>query len=210
MKTKTLILASALTIGTAASAHTVGDETSTKYTIDTKTSKVVWTATKIGGSHTGGIDIARGSLTTKNNNASTANIVMDMKSIHNTDLEDASYKAKLEGHLKSDDFFAVEKFAESSFNVSGFSPIENAKNGAANYTIKGDLTIKGITHAISFPGIVKISGTEAVVTGKLTFDRSKWDVKYGSGSFFEGLGDHLIHDDVELKFELHASTLSLN
>lgn len=210
MKTRTLVLVAALMAGTAATAGTIDGESSKNHLINTKTSKVYWTATKVGGSHTGTIDIANGSITIKNNGVESANIVMDMKSIQNTDLEDPGYKAKLEGHLRSDDFFAVEKFVQSTFKVTEFSPIKNAKKGDSNYTLTGDLTIKGITHSVSFPALLVISGDNVTVNGTLTFDRSKWDVRYGSGSFFEGLGDHLIYDDVELRFQLFATTNQVN
>ena len=210
MKTTTIVLLTALLMGSNVSANINGDGTLLPYSIDTKTSKVYWTATKIGGSHTGTISIAKGTITTKNNGVYSASIVMDMKTIDNTDLDEPGYKAKLEGHLKSEDFFSVEKFPQALFEAKQFTPIKDAKTGASNYTITGDLTIKGITHAVSFPVTVAINGNKVTTKGTLIFDRSKWNVKYGSGSFFEGLGDHLIYDDVALKFELYASSSQVN
>jgi len=210
MKTRTLVLATVLLMGVNASATTNSNETATPYSINTKTSKVYWTATKVGGSHTGTIAIASGTINAKNHKIYSANITMDMKTIKNTDLEDAGYKAKLEGHLRSKDFFSVEQFPEASFEVTKFEVVKGAKAGASNHTITGNLTIKGITHAVSFPAVVEVNGTEITTMGTLTFDRTKWDVKYGSGSFFEDLGDNLIHDDIKLKFELNASTTSVN
>jgi len=205
MNTRTLVLASVMMMGVNASATVNSDDASTAYSINTRTSKVYWTATKVGGSHSGTIAIAKGSINAKDNKVHSASITMDMKTIANTDLEDPGYKAKLEGHLKSEDFFSVKKFPEASFEVTEFVAIKGAKAGADNYTITGKLTIKGITHSVSFPATVDINGNNLSTKGTLTFDRTKWDVKYKSGSFFEGLGDNLIYDDVKLKFELNAS-----
>ena len=203
MKTKITVLATALMIGAAAFADT-NDEQGIEYKINAKASKVIWTGSQVGKSHTGTINIASGTISAPNKIVTGAKIVMDMNTISNSDMKDAGYKAKLEGHLKSDDFFAVEKFPQAVLEITEFTPIKNATEGASNYTISGDLTIKGITHAISFPGLLVIEGSKIAATGTLTFDRSQWDVQFGSGSFFEGLGDHLIYDDIELQFQLVA------
>ena len=115
-----------------------------------------------------------------------------MSSIIVTDLQGGS-KAKLEGHLKADDFFGVEKHKTAKLvftNISG--------KGKGLYTVTADLTIKGITKPITFD--ITVKGNTASTTLKV--DRTKYDIKYGSGSFFSDLGDKTINDEFELKVNL--------
>jgi polyisoprenoid-binding protein YceI len=116
--------------------------------------------------------------------------VADLTSITNTDLTDKEYNGKLIGHLKSDDFFAVEKHPTATFVVTKATP-----KSAGVYEVTGDLTIKGITKPATFPVTVKTTATGAEATGTLVVDRSKYDIKYNSKSFFENLGDKMINDD---------------
>jgi polyisoprenoid-binding protein YceI len=107
------------------------------------------------------------------------------------DLQGSS-KGKLEGHLKSDDFFSIEKFNESSIVISSSTKIPNG------LSVSGILTIKGTSHPIDFKMLLKDSSWVSY----LTFDRSKYNVRYGSGSFFENLGDKLILDSIKLETSL--------
>jgi polyisoprenoid-binding protein YceI len=124
--------------------------------------------------------------------------VVNMSTIVCTDIKDEGYRAKLEGHLKSDDFFGVEKYPESKFEVV------KAKNlGNGNYEVHGNITIKGITKPISFNVNMHHHGDDLHVSGKIVIDRSKFNVRYGSGSFFDNLGDKTIYDDFELSLDLY-------
>ena len=116
-----------------------------------------------------------------------------MTTITNSDLKDEGYNQKLVGHLKSDDFFGVEKFPTASFVVTKSSKFSNGKA-----TLTGDITIKGKTESISFD-IVKQSKE---YTTKIEIDRSKFDVRYGSDSFFDNLGDKAIDDIFSLNIKL--------
>ena len=117
---------------------------------------------------------------------------MDMSSITSTDLE-GEYKGKLEGHLKSDDFFGVEKHPNASLI---FTKVKST--GKNSYEVTGDITIKGKTDTIKFD--ISVYGNKANVTLKV--DRTKFDVKYGSSSFFDGLKDKAIYDDFDLVADL--------
>jgi polyisoprenoid-binding protein YceI len=122
-----------------------------------------------------------------------------MSSISNTDLDKESAR-KLLGHLKSDDFFSVVKFNKSTF------VIKQAKtSNGKDYEITGDLTIKGITSPVTFPAKVDVAGKSVTATGTITFDRTKFDIKYRSGNYFENLADKLIYDDVTLDVKLVAT-----
>ncbi|HEX4887294.1 MAG TPA: YceI family protein [Luteibaculaceae bacterium] len=175
-----------------------------KYTIDAKASKLKWVGKKVTGEHTGYISFKSGVITTKGNSIASGNAVVDMTSITCTDLTDAEYNGKLVGHLKAEDFFDVAKFNESEFKLNTITPISGAKEGANNYTVKGTLTIKGVTQSIEFPAKVEIKGKTLVVRADVTFDRTKYGIKYGSKSFVEGIGDKAISDEVQLSFALVA------
>jgi polyisoprenoid-binding protein YceI len=115
-----------------------------------------------------------------------------MTSLTNEDLT-GEWKQKLEGHLKSDDFFSVDKHPEATLVVKKVNSHNNN-----SYKLTGDLTIKGITHTVDFSLIIY----EDRVESELTFDRSKYDIQFGSGSFFENLGDNLILDEITLDITL--------
>lgn len=191
MKKLTGILA-AIVIALTAVA-TEGEKSS--FDVDTQNSKVYWTGKKVSGEHTGYLLIESGSVHVKNNEVVGAELTMDMKTIEVTDLE-GEWKDKLVAHLKNDDFFSVDKFPQSTFNIKS---VKGDK-------VVGDLTIKGITHEVSFPAEVRVDGGTVTANGTASIDRTKWDIKYGSGKFFSDLGDRMINDEFEIKFELKATS----
>jgi len=164
-----------------------------KQEIKKETSIVKWTGNKIGGSHTGEINVKSGYLELKNNQITGGEVVIDMHTITNHDLKDEGYNQKLVGHLKSDDFFGVEKYPTSTFVISEATGFKNGKA-----TVSGKITIKGKTDDISFDVVKK--GDE--YTALVKVDRSKFDVKYGSNSFFDNLGDKAIDDIFQLEIRL--------
>ncbi|WP_224994737.1 YceI family protein [Cesiribacter sp. SM1] len=178
------------------------------FTVDTQKSSLVWTGKKIGGEHTGNISLTSGSLQVAKNKLVGGAFEIDMNSITNTDLTDAGYNAKLVGHLKSDDFFGVEKHPKATFKITKATPISGAKAGASNYQITGNLTIKGKTETISFPATVKFNGDAAEAVAKITVDRSKFDVRYGSPSFFADLGDKALDNEFIIDLKLVTTAAS--
>lgn len=169
--------------------------------VDTKASKVYWTAKKVTGEHTGHVSLQNGTVTLKDGAISNATFTMDMNTIDCTDME-GEWKDKLVGHLKSDDFFSVEKNPTAAFNV------KSVKKSGAQTLVTGDLTIKGITHEVSFPVDVKNDNTTLTANGTAKLDRTKWDIRYRSGKFFSDLGDNLIYDEFEIRIELVAKASS--
>jgi polyisoprenoid-binding protein YceI len=155
-------------------------------------SSVTWKGYKVTGSHTGTIALKSGSLSFEDSKLVGGTFVMDMKSIACTDLEGV-YKGKLEGHLKSDDFFGVENNPTARLV---FTNVTGGDKGV--YTIKGDLTIKGKTNNVLFD----LTVNEHNATTALKINRAKYDVKYGSISFFEGLKDKAIYDEFDLQVNL--------
>ncbi|NBC81985.1 MAG: YceI family protein [Bacteroidetes bacterium] len=195
---KTLFNVCALTLLSAILLAS-GGEDKQELKVLTDESEIIWTGKKVGGEHYGTIQLKSGTLQMEKGKLSSAGVVVDMTTIVDKDIKKDGMRAKLEGHLKSDDFFGVEKYPESTFKLT---KVEKIKDGKFNVT--GDLTIKGKTHPISFPAEVNKEGNKYVATADLVFDRSKYDVRYGSKSFFDDLGDNMIYDDVELSVRLVA------
>ncbi|WP_321298291.1 YceI family protein [Marinifilum fragile] len=166
--------------------------------LNSEKSKVEWLGKKVTGEHSGTIKVSEGSLMLKGDKLEKGSFVVDMGTIVCTDIKDESYRAKLEGHLKSDDFFGVEKYPEAKFEML------KAKNlGDGSYEIHGNITIKDITKPISFKINMHQHGNDLHVSGKIVIDRSQFNVRYGSGSFFDNLGDKTIYDDFELTLDLY-------
>ncbi len=163
-----------------------------KKVIKIENSKIVWKGYKVTGSHQGIIAIKSGHLNFSEDKLTGGEFTIDMSTITNTDLE-GEYKGKLEGHLKSDDFFGVEKFPTASLI---FTKVKST--GKNSYEVTGDITIKGKTETVSFN--VSVYGSKANVSLKI--DRTKFDIRYGSTSFFDGLKDKAIYDEFDLVADL--------
>tara|TARA_R110002111_G_scaffold7504_2_gene29793 strand:+ start:2497 stop:3075 length:579 start_codon:yes stop_codon:yes gene_type:complete len=163
-----------------------------KKEIKTDASKVVWKGYKVTGSHEGTIAIQSGSLMFEADKLTGGEFIIDMTTINTTDL-DGKAKGKLEGHLKSDDFFGVEAHPTATLVFTNVT-----SSGKNAYNVTGDLTIKGKTNPVDF--IISIYGNKA--TASLKVDRTKYDVKYGSTSFFDGLKDKAIYDEFDLVSDL--------
>lgn len=172
----------------------------TKLKVDTKASTLVWTGKKVTGQHTGTVPISAGELVLDGKAIKGGTFEIDLNNLTNTDVTSAEYNAKLVGHLKSDDFFGTTKYPKANFVVSSVTP----KSGN-DYTVKGNLTIKGITNEIEFPATIVTDGKQLTATAKIVVDRSKFDVRYGSTSFFDNLGDKAISNDFELDLKLVAN-----
>ena len=189
MKKTILSLVAAAMVAFVSFSFTQGDGSKT---IKTDKSKVVWKGYKVTGSHEGTINIKSGSLDFKNDKLVGGNFVIDMTTITCTDLE-GEYKGKLEGHLKSEDFFGVESHKTANLV---FTKVKSTGKNA--YAVTGNMTIKGKTNPVTFE--MSIYGNKA--TANLKIDRSKFDVQYGSTSFFEGLKDKAIYDEFDLVSDL--------
>lgn len=177
MKKKLLMLLAipVATIGAYASLKHVD-----VFKVDAQKSTVEWYAEKVTGKHNGTIKLISGELA-NNHGKFGGKFVIDMTSLVCTDLEGGS-KTKLEGHLKSDDFFAVKTHPTATFEITNMTPISGAKTGSPNFNVAGKMTIKGITKDMTFPSSVNFSGTNMIATADLVIDRSKFDVRYGSKS----------------------------
>lgn len=163
-----------------------------KLKVDTKMSTVNWTGKKVTGSHAGNIKIKSGELQFDAGKLVGGTFEIDMTSMACTDLT-GKQADNLVGHLKSDDFFGVEKFNTSKLVIKYAQMISGN-----NYSINGDLTIKGVTQPITFTAAVDTKSA----TADIKVDRTKYDIKYGSGSFFDNLGDKAIDNEFVLNVKL--------
>jgi polyisoprenoid-binding protein YceI len=175
------------------------------YDVDIEKSSVGWQAKKVTGEHFGTIKISKGGIFRNKELLNGGEFEMDMTSIADTELTDPGYKAKLENHLKSEDFFDAAKFPKADFRIKVWAPMKDAKPGTVNYYIKGDLTIKGITKEISFPALVTISENTITAIADFNIDRTDFGLKYRSGKFDPGIGDKMINDEFNLKVNLVAN-----
>ena len=167
------------------------------FKVDASKSSVTWLAKKVTGQHNGKVALNNGTLALSNGKISGGKFEIDMTSIECLDLQ-GEWKDKLIGHLKSDDFFSVEKNPKTKFEITSVNTKDN------NTVIKGNLTIKGITKEISFPASVSKKGDVLVAIATIRVDRTKFDIKYGSKSFIEGIGDKAIDDEFEMQVNLVA------
>jgi len=171
---------------------------STTFTVDTEASEVMWKGYKVLGSHEGTIKVKSGTLDFEEGVLTGGSFEIDMTTIACTDLE-GEMAGKLVGHLASDDFFGVENFPTAMFVITNV--VSRGKEG--DYKVVGDLTIKESTNSIKLQAQVSTDedGGMTVAT-ETTIDRSDFNVKYGSGSFFDGLGDKTIYDEFDLNINL--------
>ncbi len=166
------------------------------YNIVQDESSLVWTGREVStSSHYGTINFTSGQFEIADGLISQGEFLVDMTSINVQDMTGGS-KERLEGHLRSDDFFSVESFPTAHLYISSSEVISNGK-----WMVNGFLTIKDISHPVLF----EMANTKDGWNANLVFDRSKYNVKFRSGTFFENLGDKLIYDDIELKINLKTS-----
>ena len=175
------------------SLHT-GDE---KYVaIDTKESVVTWKGSNSFGAHTGYVYLSKGELMIENDQLVGGTVEVDMNTI-----EDEKYGRDngLVQHLKNPDFFDVKKFPTATIAITKAEP-----TAGGDKNITGNLTIKGITNPVGFPAKVEIKDGTVRADGKLVIDRTKWDVRYNSGKFYDNLADKTISDSIEFHVKIVA------
>jgi len=170
------------------------------YKVDTQKSTLVWTGKKVTGEHKGNIPVSTGTLVVADNKLKGGNFELNVAGLTVTDITDPTGNGKLVGHLKNDDFFSTDKFPKATFAITSVT-----SKGGDNYDIAGNLTIKGITNPVTFPAVVKTDAKSLIATGVVTVNRTKFDIKFKSASFFENLGDKAIYDDFTLDVKLVAT-----
>ena len=186
MKNKLTTLGAAILV--ALITFSFPDNQGEKKEIKTENSNLTWKGYKMTGSHYGTVAIESGHLMFNDGELSGGEFVVDMSTLVSDDLT-GEYKGKLEGHLKSDDFFGTEKHPTAKLV---FTKVE--RSGKNSYNVTGDLTIKGKTSPVTFE--LSVYGNKANATMKV--DRTTYDIRYGSASFFDDLQDKVIYDEFDL------------
>jgi polyisoprenoid-binding protein YceI len=164
----------------------------TKMSADTSKTTLAWLGEKVTGQHTGTIKLQSGWISFIDNKIVSGEFAIDMNTI-----KESTGNSRLEGHLKSDDFFSAAKFPTASLVITGSDSFEK---GTAQ--VRGTLTIKGITNPIEFRSNLQKKDDGLWFYSNIIVDRSKYNIKYGSSSFFDNLGDKVIYDEFKLKVAL--------
>jgi polyisoprenoid-binding protein YceI len=163
-----------------------------KYAADTAQTRLFWLAEKVTGQHTGTIHLKSGWLTWKDDKIVSGEFEIDMAS-----LKESERNEKFENHIKSDDFFAVEKFPVSRLVITGSTPFDRGTG-----VVSGTLTIKGITNPIEFKAASQKKDDGLWFYANITVDRTKYDIKWGSGTFYDNLGDKTVFDEFKVRVNL--------
>jgi polyisoprenoid-binding protein YceI len=173
------------------------------YRLDTSSSVIRWTGRNLFNHHEGSLKLSSGSADLKGGNLESAQFAIDMNAITCGDISDSQMNGMLITHLKSEDFFWVDEFPSASFVSRSVSPIAGATPGSKNWTVTGDLTLRGVTAEVTFPAVVAMKPEGILVAqAEFSIDRTRWGVVYGSGKFFARLAHHVVNDDVQLHLKL--------
>jgi polyisoprenoid-binding protein YceI/rhodanese-related sulfurtransferase len=173
------------------------------HTVDLEKSRVEWTGRSLTGAHSGTVKLRRGEFEVRGGQPVRASFTLDMQSIENSDIEESEMREMLIQHLKSDDFFDVEKFPEAQFNLTRVEPNPDVTPGCPNAQVTGELTLKDVKRELTFAAILGPTpdGTLAA-DAHFDIDRTLWNVRYGSGKFYEKLGKHLVNDTISLGLKI--------
>lgn len=204
---RTLFLSFALAVAAAADAAKKAalpkDGKGREAAVSVAESVIKWRGAKVTGEHHGTIKLRDGSVRMEGNRVVGGAFAVDMGSIVNEDIAAPEWNKKLVTHLMSEDFFAAEQHPVSTFTITRVTPLVRAEEGST-HTVSGDLTIRGVTQPVSFPAKVSVGEKAAEATAVVKLDRTRWGLRYGSGKFFQGLGDKMIHDEFILELALKA------
>jgi polyisoprenoid-binding protein YceI len=182
----------ALLLLTLAGLYLVNVGAQNKLTADTTKTKLLWLGEKVTGQHTGTIKLQSGWLNWQDNKIISGEFSIDM-----TSLTDTENNKNLMGHLKSDDFFGVVKYPVAKLVITGSTPFDKGSG-----VVTGTLTIKDITNPIEFKATTQKKDEGVWFFANISVDRTKFNIRYGSGSFFDNLGDKTIYDEFKLKVNL--------
>ena len=164
------------------------------YAVEISTSKLIWTGKEVSTKqHNGTLNIKNGQIIISDKGLISGDIEIDMSTINTTDIQGRG-KERLDGHLKSPDFFDVKKHPVAFLKFQGNE--KHFSDGKLKF--EGQLTIKNISHPISFFSTIDNVNGKLSARAEVTFDRSLYNVRFGSGKFFDNLGDRLIYDEIRM------------
>ena len=181
------------------------DTLGTQFIVDTNDSRVRFVGRGVGKNHAGKFKMAEGKVAVSNNQITGGSFVINIKSM---DLEDKGgmFDKKLHPHLLSGDFFDAEKFGTATFEITGVQPYNKSNTdtsivAGANYTVSGNLTLKGETKNVSFPAKIDLDGNTLKAKANFNIDRRQWQMNYGND---KTLGDKFISETVNIELDLDA------
>lgn len=184
-------------------SQTIANGSGEQLVVDTQASSIHWIGTKPGGSHHGTIGIKDGSLAINGTELASGSFTIDMNAIVDEDLTDQKMNEMLVTHLKSADFFDVEKYPTSTFAITKVEAVSG--NDTITHRISGNLKMKDVEKNITFDAkITKEGDAYKAVTVPFTINRTQWNVQYGSKSIFADLKDKFIDDNIELQITIIA------
>lgn len=188
--------------GAAATTGSSAQPADGVYPVDTAASSIEWAGRNPNSTHHGTLALSAGEVQVANREI-RGQFSIDMTSIKNLNLAGDELQPVLEAHLKSDDFFFVKLFPEARFSMTARPTTSAGSVSAANYQVKGELNLRGISAAQSFPAtIVTTDDGRLAAEAHFDFDRTRWGVIYGSTKFFEHLGMHLVFDQISLQLRI--------
>jgi polyisoprenoid-binding protein YceI len=178
-----------------------------RYELDPAASFARWTGRNLFNFHTGAVSLGSGHLIVENERLRGGSFVVDMTTLRCADLTDSCLNALLITHLRSDDFFSVDRFPRAEFIISCADIINGATAGEPNYRIRGDFILRGVTQPIEFHAVIA-RGAKGGFTAQAIFDldRTRWGSIYGSGKFFARLGQHVVNNSVNLHLKVTTTS----
>ncbi|EGJ71583.1 YceI family protein [Bacteroides coprosuis DSM 18011] len=184
----------------ATDAKEVATATQQTLRIDPATSVINWAGHKVGGSHHGVLSLTSGNLSIDKDQLLSGTFIIDMNSIVDKDLTDGKLNDMLVNHLKSADFFDVEKYPEASFQITSTTLLSDNY-----YQIEGNLKMKEETKNITFNATITLENDiYTAVTDTFAIDRTQWGVNYGSKNIFKDLKDKIIEDNMDVQIVITA------
>ncbi|HZV81014.1 MAG TPA: YceI family protein [Geobacteraceae bacterium] len=175
------------------------------YRLDPTSSVLEWIGRNINNRHYGRIPFRGGEFVIAGGVLQRGEVTLEMSGISNLDLQDQTYRQMLVSHLKSADFFDVGRYPVATVTLKRWQPLPGATPGTPDYTVQGELTIKGVTRQLDFPATVAPQDDGSIkAQAAFDIDRTAWNIAYGSGKLFEKLGMHLVHDRIDIELFIVA------
>lgn len=176
------------------------------FVLDTEKSVIRWTGKNLLNHHEGTVRLRSGEIVINHGHLKHAYFTIDMRTLACADLTDATWNTKLIQHLMAADFFDTARFPEATFSAESVTPIAKATPGMPSHQLTGLLTLRGKTDELTFPSIIgSPDGQTLGAQAELHFDRTRWGALFGSGKFFDRLGQHLVNDLVHIHVKIVAA-----
>ena len=185
-----------------------GQSKQADYVVLPSASTIQWTGYYLFsfGEHTGTVGVVDGALSFDSHDVLTGSTTIDMHTVKDLDMPYDDGGKDVGEHLMSKDFFDADRYPQARIDIIKTEPITDTRSGGPNTNVTANLTIKGISHPVTFETLLTRTPTELKATGKFKFDRTRWGIEYNSGKIFAEVGDGAISDAVAIEFSLTAKS----